>query len=214
METKSLLMEVKADDAGAVEGYGSVFGNEDSYGDVILPGAFSASIARKKPKMLWQHRMEKPIGVWDEVIEDGTGLRVRGRVANTALGMEARELVRMGALDGLSIGFRAVNPRMEGNLRQLTEIDLWEVSFVTIPANDRAVITALKSKSDTQTVEQMLRDAFGYSRTEAKIFMARGYKGLLEHLREADGTEDPDTALREAEAVKSSLKQLLERFGK
>jgi HK97 family phage prohead protease len=214
METKSLLMEVKADDAGAVEGYGSVFGNEDSYGDVILPGAFAASIARKKPKMLWQHRMEKPIGVWDEVIEDGTGLRMRGRVANTAQGMEARELVRMGALDGLSIGFQTVGHRMQGNQRQITEIDLWEVSFVTIPANDRAVITALKSMSDAPAVEQMLRDAFGYSRTEAKIFMARGYKGLLEHLREADGMEDPDTALREAEAVKASLKQLLERIGK
>lgn len=214
METKCLLMEVKADDAGVVEGYGSVFGNEDSYGDVILPGAFAASIARKAPKMLWQHDMAKPIGVWDQVTEDGTGLRLRGRVASTPLGMEARELVKMGALDGLSIGFQTVGHRMEGNLRQLTEINLWEVSFVTIPANDRAVITALKSKSDAPAVEQMLRDAFGYSRTEAKIFMARGYKGLMDHLREADGTPDPDTALREAEAVKTSLKQLLERIGK
>ena len=127
METKSLLMEVKADDSGVVEGYGSVFGNEDSYGDVIVPGAFAASIARKTPKMLWQHDMAKPIGVWDEISEDGMGLRLRGRVANTSQGMEARELVKMGALDGLSIGFRTVGHRMEGNLRQLTEIDLGEV---------------------------------------------------------------------------------------
>jgi HK97 family phage prohead protease len=147
MEYKALALEVKADsDTGLIEGYGSVFGGLDSYGDTIMPGAFGESIAKRKPKMLWQHRMDKPIGVWDEVAEDGKGLRLKGRLAmGTAQGREAHELAKMGAMDGLSIGFRTLKDEIDGEARKLIKIDLWEVSFVTIPADANARLTGVKT---------------------------------------------------------------------
>jgi HK97 family phage prohead protease len=205
METKSLVMELKATDAGAVEGYGSVFGGVDSYGDTILPGAFSKSIGKRTPKMLWQHRMDKPIGVWDEVVEDGKGLRLKGRLAPTEQGKEAAELVRMGALDGLSIGFRTLADEVDGNVRKLKEIDLFEVSFVTMPADSKARVTGIKSERE---IEEILRE-HGFSRREAKAFVARGWKGVTD-LRDAGGD---DTALRDAGMVKDELQRILERLG-
>lgn len=211
MEIKSLALELKADDAGQVEGYGSVFGGLDSYGDTIEPGAFAASIAKRKPKMLWQHRMDKPIGVWDEVFEDGKGLHVKGRIADIELGKQARELIKMGALDGLSIGYRTIRDEMRGNNRILKEVDLWEVSFVTIPADAAATVTGIKSIATERDCEDALRE-MGFSRREAKAFIARGWGGVR-GLRDAGG-DLPDDALRDAEAVKNQLATLLERIGK
>lgn len=210
METKSLALELKADDAGMVEGYGSVFGGLDSYGDTIEPGAFAESIAKRKPKMLWQHRMDKPIGVWDEVAEDGKGLRLKGRLADTELGREARQLVKMGAMDGLSIGYRTLADEMRGNNRVLKKVDLWEVSFVTIPADENAR-AAVKSLATERECEDALRD-MGFSRREAKAFIARGWGGV-KSLRDA-GDALPDEVLRDAEAVKTQLATLLERIGR
>jgi HK97 family phage prohead protease len=213
MEVKFLSLDMKAADGGEVEGYGSVFGGLDSYGDTIEPGAFAKSIAKRKPKMLWQHRADKPIGVWDDVVEDGNGLRLRGRLAlGTDQGREAHELTKMGALDGLSIGFKTVAHTPVGNTRLLKEVELWEVSFVTFPADEAARVASIKSVADASFVEQRLLEAFRLSRTEAKVFMARGFKGLLD-LREA-GEAVPDDALREAEAVKTQLATLLERIGR
>lgn len=210
-EVKQLSLEIKADAAGVIEGYGSVFGGVDAYGDTIEPGAFTESLKTRKPKMLWQHRMDAPIGVWDEVAEDGTGLRMRGRLAKTALAQEARELAGMGALDGLSIGFRTVLDEMRGNNRVIKRADLYEVSLVTIPADKSAVITAVKSLLSPGDIEGALR-GIGFSRAEAKAFIARGWGGVRD-LRDAE-TGLPDDVLREAEAVKTQLATLLERIGK
>ena len=122
-----------------IEGYASKFFERDLNDDVVVPGAFKASLTRtgsEGVKMLYQHGSATPVGVWEEVSEDATGLFVRGRVFD--LTPEARlvqSLIRAGALDGLSIGFRTVKARKDetGRLRVLTEIDLWEVSFVTFP---------------------------------------------------------------------------------
>jgi uncharacterized protein len=211
MEIKSLALELKADDAGEVEGYGSVFGGLDSYGDTIEPGAFAASISKRKPKMLWQHRMDKPIGVWDDVSEDGKGLRLKGRIADTELGREARQLIKMGAMDGLSIGYRTIRDEMRGNNRVLKEVDLWEVSFVTIPADAAATVTGVKSIATERDCEDALRE-MGFSRREAKAFIARGWGGIRD-LRDA-GDSLPDDVLRDAEAIKTQLTTLLERIGK
>jgi uncharacterized protein len=211
MEIKSLALQLKADDTGEVEGYGSVFGGLDSYGDTIEPGAFAASIAKRKPKMLWQHRMDKPIGVWDDVSEDGKGLRLKGRIADTELGREARQLIKMGAMDGLSIGYRTIRDEMRGNNRVLKEVDLWEVSFVTIPADAAATVTGVKSIATERDCEDALRE-MGFSRREAKAFIARGWGGIRD-LRDA-GDSLPDDVLRDAEAIKTQLTTLLERIGK
>ena len=123
----------------AIEGYASIFWTRDLNDDVTAAGAFGESLARSGPrgvKMLHQHDGATPIGVWDEAFEDDKGLFVRGRIlAVTPQGRMAAALVRAGALDGLSIGFRTVKSRPDDSrrLRVLTEIDLWEVSLVTFP---------------------------------------------------------------------------------
>lgn len=213
MEIKSLALELKADEAGVVTGYGSVFGGVDAYGDTVMPGAFAKSLARRKPKMLWQHDMDEPIGVWDEVREDSKGLYLKGRLAmKTEKGMEARELLAMGAIDGLSIGYRTIADEIvQGGTRLLKEVDLWEVSFVTIPADPAATVTGVKSLATERECEDALRD-IGFSRREAKAFIARGWGGV-KSLRDAGGAL-PDEVLRDAEAIKTQLATLLERIGK
>src|SRR3954453_3331533 len=136
--------EMKADDtegaaAGTVLGYGSVFHTVDLGKDVVLPGAFVGTAVRKV-RMLWQHDPRQPIGVWDELEEDAKGLRLKGRLAlGTRLGAEAYELLKMGALDGLSIGFTmgAKDFEYDGqtDIRRIKRVRLMEVSLVTFPMN-------------------------------------------------------------------------------
>ncbi|MGF7160277.1 HK97 family phage prohead protease [Rhodoligotrophos appendicifer] len=126
-----------------IEGYASLFGVADSGGDVVTAGAFAASLRRRGPqgvKMLFHHDPAQPIGVWQMIAEDASGLRVRGRLAETGRAAELGALVGMGALDGLSIGFRtvrAVRDRGSGQRRLLT-VDLWEISLVTFPLLEAA----------------------------------------------------------------------------
>ena len=122
-----------------IQGYASLFWTRDLNDDVTAAGAFAASLRRTGPeglRMLHQHDSRAPIGIWDLVTEDERGLFVRGRILG--LTPEARlcaALVRAGALDGLSIGFRTLKARPDGSgrLRVLTEVELWEVSIVTFP---------------------------------------------------------------------------------
>jgi HK97 family phage prohead protease len=126
-------------DQTEISGYASIFWTRDLNDDVTAAGAFAASLARTGAggvKMLCQHDADRPIGVWDEVVEDARGLYVRGRILQaTPEGRMCAALVRAGAMDGLSIGFRATKARSDetGRLRVLTEVDLWEVSIVTFP---------------------------------------------------------------------------------
>jgi HK97 family phage prohead protease len=183
METKFLALEVKADDEGVIEGYGAVFGNKDSYNDILVKGAFAEGMGRKV-KMLWQHDPAQPIGVWDEMSEDDNGLRMKGRFAmNTAKGREAYELVKMGAIDGLSIGYRTKDADDKDGARYLKSVDLFEVSLVTMPANDKATVTSIKNIT-TRDVERDLREA-GYSRSQAKAIALKGVSGLREADEEA-----------------------------
>lgn len=171
--------EIKEDNGGfVIEGYGSVFGNVDSYGDIVEKGAFRKSIAARQPKMLWQHKSDVPVGVWDVIREDDKGLYLKGRFADTQTGREARELAKMGAISGLSIGFMTVDSEFDKkkNIRYLKEVDLYEISLVTFPANEEAAITAVKNKPATvREFEHFLRDA-GFSRNEAKTIALHGFK--------------------------------------
>jgi HK97 family phage prohead protease len=138
LETKFVSVEgLAAAEDGRLEGYASLFDVVDQGGDVVAPGAFAASLLRagRRVKLLWQHDPAQPIGVWDEIVEDARGLRVRGRLlTEIRAGAEAAALVRAGAIDGLSIGYRTVRAAKtaEGG-RRLLEVDLWEVSLVTFP---------------------------------------------------------------------------------
>ena len=219
METKFLPMNVKSsgeDDNPRyrmVEGYGSVFGNKDSYNDVIVPGAFADSIANKEPKMAWQHDFGTLVGRWDEYREDENGLFLKGRIATrTEKGAEAAELVEMGALTGLSIGFNTVREEMdrETGVRRLLEIDLWEVSFVTVPANSAANVTNIKSIRDIRAFEAALRD-MGFSRKDAVCIASHGFKAWADQ-READPPELSADEQREAAELATSLSTMLKEL--
>lgn len=183
-------------DVMAFEGMGAVFGNVDSYGDVIAPGAFSAWLSDVKagkqpwPSMLAQHGGHglsaddmTPVGIWTELAEDGTGLVSKGKLANTPRGNELHQLMKMDprpAIDGLSIGYIAKEwePRSkpEDPRRTLKRIDVVEISLVTFPANRLAKVTSVKSVEELYSlseIEDYLRDAGGFSRNEAKTLIAR-----------------------------------------
>ncbi len=132
---------------GTFEGYAALFNREDLGRDVILPGAFARALATRAPtaiKLLFQHDPAQPIGVWQSLVEDTRGLLVRGRLLlDIARAREVLTLMRAGALDGLSIGFRADRaPRDRATgIRRLAEIDLVEISIVTFPMQPGARIT-------------------------------------------------------------------------
>lgn len=170
-------------DSGTFSGYGSVFHVKDSYDEIVVPGAFTASLAAQKsagrmPAMLWQHRSSEPLGVYTSMEEDAVGLRVEGQLAlSTVRGAEAHALLKMGAISGLSIGFI---PREDSfdrvtGIKTLKRVDLMEISLVTFPANDAARVSGIKSIEafeDLSAAECYLRDA-GFSRREAVAFIAR-----------------------------------------
>jgi HK97 family phage prohead protease len=138
-----------AEQSGVFEGYASLFNVPDSAGDVVMPGAFAASLARRGRqgiRMLFQHDANQPVGTWLELREDARGLFVRGRLAaGVQHAEELGTLLRQGAIDGLSIGFRAVLATRDRLTRQrrLMKIDLWEISLVTFPMLEGARVTAL-----------------------------------------------------------------------
>lgn len=168
----------KLTDDGTFEGYGSIFNNVDSGYDLVAPGAFRNTLMAKGAsgvKMLFQHDPSSPIGVWEEIKEDDTGLYVKGKLlTKVQRGAETLELVRAGVMDGLSIGFRTVKSTWEDGVdyRILNEVDLWEVSVVTFPCNSRARIDSVKSVRDA---EKLLRDA-GLPANFAKLMAKHGYE--------------------------------------
>lgn len=139
-----------------ISGYASVFRVQDGAGDVIAPGAFTSSLARRSAgsiAMLWQHDPANPIGRWTDINEDRRGLRVAGYLLlDVARGREAAVLVGAGALTGLSIGFKTVRAgrRRGGHSRILHEVDLWEISLVTFPQADGARVR-LRSGANAPT---------------------------------------------------------------
>lgn len=196
MQTKQRLdipLKIKSvSESGEFEGYGSVFGVEDSYSDVVVKGAFQKSLALwaekgRLPAMLWQHKMSEPIGIYTEMKEDDHGLYVKGRllIDGDDLAKRAHAHAKAGSLGGLSIGFILKDWEYDSQkgVYLLKEIDLWEVSLVTMPANDEARISEVKSmleKGETPSpskIERALRDV-GFSRSQAKTFMSKGYSAI------------------------------------
>lgn len=151
-----------------VAGYASIFGVRDQGGDVVMPGAYGASLAAltasgRRIKMLWQHDPAQPIGIWDEVRETAHGLYVKGRLlVDVARGREAVALIGAGAIDGLSIGYRVKRAeRGPDGVRRLMELELWEVSLVTFPMLPEARVGAKGDAPDPQWRElaDILEDA-------------------------------------------------------
>jgi len=200
MTTKNLdfAFELKAADDGTFEGYGSVFNITDRGGDIVIPGAFANTLAEAKkagrmPAMLWQHNQREPIGVYSEMSEDAVGLRVKGRLAlKTQRGSEAYELMKMGALTGLSIGYRVRDDswdRVTG-VRTIKQADLVEISPVTFPMNDASRVSAVKTIEDLDSLsefERHLRDVGGFSKSEATALVSR-MKSIVSRGDPGDGS--------------------------
>lgn len=149
LERKFCALERVETDGAEIAGYASLFGVPDQGGDVVEPGAYGASLDRlatrkMRVKMLWQHDPAQPIGVWETVREDATGLWVEGRIlTDVEKGREAAALVAAGAIDGLSIGYRTRKATKNGKgRRHLHELELWEVSLVTFPMLPEARVDA------------------------------------------------------------------------
>lgn len=153
---------------GFISGYASVFDEVDAQSDVVAKGAFSKSLAkyrqsRSSPAMLWMHDTAEPIGVWTQVSEDAHGLYVEGRLAlKTQHGADVYELLKLRAVTGLSIGYTAIKSTKDSKtkIRTLTEVELFEVSLVTFPANAQARIHTVKetTHSDAQAIVMRLKN--------------------------------------------------------
>lgn len=204
---------------GTFSGYGAVFGNLDSYGDVIEKGAFRDTLREwegrgKLPPMLLQHGGGMfsgsvddllPVGQWTEMVENAKGLKVSGRLfaLGTERGQYLHEGLKSGELDGLSIGFR-VKKATQGTKptdprRRLEAIDLFEVSIVTFPANDKARVTAAKSAREMtiREIEEALERGMlpPLSSRDAKALLSGGFKAF-NPARDAGGLEEIAALLR------------------
>lgn len=184
-----------ADDAGTIEGYASTFGGApDAYGDVIAPGAFSATLAAHRragtaPLMLWGHDGgSPPIGNWVDLAEDGKGLWVKGEIdLEDPMGSRVHRALKRGSMKGLSIGYETkdseVDPKRPG-VRILKAVDLWEVSPVNFPAQPRAAVDTVKMHiaggglPSPRELEEALRE-LGLSQKQAVTIVNHGLPALL-----------------------------------
>ncbi|EHU1614152.1 HK97 family phage prohead protease [Acinetobacter baumannii] len=210
MTRKSFNLEIKAvQEDGFFSGYGAVFGNIDWYNDVILPGAFTASIAKwraknKMPPVLWNHNDSEPIGVYTNIYEDEKGLYVEGKllVDDVPRAKSTHALLKAGAIDGLSIGYSTKKANQQTNgVRELVEVDLSEISIVTQPANERSLITSVKSKLDDGELptlpefEKFLRES-GFSKNQATAIASKGLRSLL---------SESEEEIKEAKSISNAL---------
>ncbi len=198
------LVELKLASSGESDvmefsGYGAVFNNVDAYGDVIEPGAFANYLSKAKndeaqwPAMLLQHggwgvssEDLMPVGSWIDLAEDGTGLKVTGKLADTHRGRDSYKLMKLDprpAITGLSIGYipKEWEPRSKAEepRRRLKRVDLVEISLVTFPANDKARVSGVKSLNDLteREFERLMQDA-GFSRKEARDLLNNGFRSI------------------------------------
>ena len=228
MAEKQIIVPFEKKDiqeSGIFTGYGSTFGGKpDSYGDIIAPGAFSDSITKNGRggmgiAMLYQHDHTQPIGVWTSIAQDKKGLVMEGQLAlKTQRGAETYELMKMGALKGLSIGFdmprnpdtgKVADDAIEINEKNRTQllkrINLWEVSPVTFAANTRARVTGVKNIIEATTereLEKALRDS-GLSRSEALHIAMLCKTGL----RDSGGSEEVQGLLETVKKTSEEMKQ-------
>ena len=202
-------------EAGTIKGYISIFGNVDSYGEIVEPGAFLDSLAKseksgRKAKLLWQHDTHQPIGVWDVLAEDRKGLWGEGRllIDDVPKAREAHGLLRAKALDGLSIGYRTLKAEPKAGkegIISLTKLDLLEGSIVTFAANDKARVEVVKSILDAGALptvrefEGLLREA-GFSKAKAAAIAA----GATPHLR-GDPEGKADNAVEFAQRLRAAI---------
>lgn len=206
-------LEIKGLSGREFDGHGSIFGNTDLGGDIVIPGAFKRSLAQHKkakslPLLFWMHDPSRVPGKWLEMTEDSKGLAVRGVLAPTPLGDEVHTLLKMKAVSGLSIGYRTIDQDFDkdGN-RLIKEAELWEVSVVSLPMNPLAQIIHVKTRlsergeyvPSIREFENILRDV-GCSIDVSKRIIAKVYE---DEVRDVPTQDEPDSCREgEREALK------------
>ncbi|KQV78481.1 peptidase U35 [Massilia sp. Root351] len=204
-KTRSFELDVKSvAESGIFTGYGSVFGVVDSYSEVVAPGAFKNSLAQLAAKgrslpILWQHRTGEPIGAWTSLKEDGHGLLGDGELwlDDAQYARIAYKGMQSKSITGLSIGYYVIKSSYneKTGIRTLEELDLVEVSIVTVPANDEARIDSIKSRiahgslPDMPDFEKFLHEA-GFSKHQAAQIANRGLKQLLQNEPDNDSASE------------------------
>lgn len=197
MELAAFPLELKTiDSTGLIEGLAAGIGDVDNGRDRIMPGAFAKTLARRGGAplpMLLHHDHRRPVGVWTQLGEVPTGLDAKGRIiSETRDGTEALALARAGALGGLSIGFQAVRKSYEGKVRHLHEIELCEISLVTVPMHDRSLIHSVKSITSINDIRDLLHEA-GLSGRQAKAAAGAAWRAI-------HNTDEDDEAERKSAA--------------
>lgn len=180
--------------AGIIKGYGSYFGNKDSDNDVIMKGAYKKTIAEngERVKYLYQHDMNQPIGKMSELYEDDKGLVFVAEIAKTQLGKDVVELMKSGVITENSVGIMPIQKNNKGDYREITEVKLYEISAVTLAANDQAKILDVKGNVDVEK-------------------LSKRYDNLSKLIRKGDISDEMGFAI-EAEILK--LKSLFIEFTK
>lgn len=203
-QTAPLQLKFAADEtaSGEFSGFAATYGGEpDSYGDIIAPGAFAASLTHHeqkstRPALLWQHDQTQPVGIWTGFEDTAQGLLAHGRLTlDVPQAKAAHSLMKDGAL-ALSIGYSvdAGGAELKNGARLLKAITLHEVSLVALPANTNARITSVKSAFDPEnpnprTFEKAARDALGLSASQAKRLMSGGWSRLAREESDLDPEE-------------------------
>ena len=180
--------------AGIIKGYASYFGNKDSDSDVITKGAYSKTIKEngERVKYLYQHDMMQPIGKMRELYEDDKGLVFVAEIAKTQLGKDVVELMKSGVITENSVGIMPIQKQNKGDYREITEVKLYEISAVTLAANDQAKILDVKGNVDVEK-------------------LAKRYDNLVKLIRKGEISDEMGYAI-EAELLK--LKSLFVEFTK
>ncbi len=179
---------------GIIKGYGSYFGNKDSDNDVIMKGAYKKTIAEngERVKYLYQHDMNQPIGKMNELYEDDKGLVFVAEIAKTQLGKDVVELMKSGVITENSVGIMPIQKQDKGDYREINEVKLYEISAVTLAANDQAKILDVKGNVDVEK-------------------LSKRYDNLCKLIRKGDISDEMGFAI-EAEILK--LKSLFVEFTK
>jgi Escherichia/Staphylococcus phage prohead protease len=209
------LSQVETD--GTFSGYASLFGKEDMGHDIVLPGAFKPSLDKRGAagiKLLYQHDPNEPIGVWSDIHEDEIGLFVKGRLLpDVSRAKEVLSLMRAGALDGLSIGFKTVKAKRNSRngTRSLSEVDLWEISIVTFPMLPDARINSVKNRigQDLPTqreFERWLTQDAGFTRAQARTVIRDGFKTVV--VKQDAAGRSNDGAVRLIGKINEAAKRL------
>ena len=216
--TLTTNLEIKSLSKREFEGHGSIFGNEDLGGDVVQRGAFATTLLEHQekgtlPQMFWMHDASRVPGKWTDMAEDNNGLYVKGKLADTPLGNEVHELLKMEAVRGLSIGYVARDSDWhDDGTRVIKEIDLWEVSVVSLPMNPLANVTHAKSQLSiageyvptAREFERTLRDV-GCSQNTAKTIIAKIYEGKARDVPPLDEDDEAREVLAGLEALEEGF---------